>query len=41
MGEGNNQEAIGYLRRFIELAPDDPETPSAKDLVAYLSQNES
>jgi tetratricopeptide (TPR) repeat protein len=41
MGEGNNQEAISYLQRFIELAPEDPEAPSARDLVAYLSKNES
>ena len=40
MGEGNNQEAISYLERFIELAPDDPEAPSARDLVTYLSENQ-
>ena len=41
MGEGDNQEAISYLERFIQLAPDDPEAPSAKDLVAYLRENQS
>jgi len=41
MGEGNNQEAISYLERFIQLAPDDPEAPSARDLVTYLSENQS
>jgi Tfp pilus assembly protein PilF len=41
MGEGDNQEAISYLERFIQLAPDDPEAPSAKDLVAYLRENPS
>ena len=41
MGEGNNQEAISYLERFIQLAPDDPEAPSAQDLVTYLSENQS
>jgi tetratricopeptide (TPR) repeat protein len=41
MGEGGNQEAIGYLERFIQLAPDDPEVPSARDLVTYLSKNQS
>ena len=40
MGEGNNQEAISYLERFIQLAPDDPEAPSARDLVTYLSENQ-
>jgi tetratricopeptide (TPR) repeat protein len=41
MGEGNNQEAIGYLERFIQLAPDDPEAPSARDLITYLRENQS
>ena len=41
MGEGDNQEAISYLERFIELAPEDPEAPSAQDLVAYLRENQS
>jgi Tfp pilus assembly protein PilF len=40
MGEGDNETAISYLERFIQLAPDDPETPSAKDLVEYLRQGE-
>ena len=41
MGEGDNQEAISYLERFIQLAPDDPETHSARDLVEYLSKSDS
>jgi len=41
MGEGTNDEAITYLNRFIELAPDDPEAPSARELVRYLSENPS
>ena len=40
MGEGDNQEAISYLERFIQLAPDDPEAPSAQDLVSYLKENQ-
>jgi len=40
MGEGTNEEAITYLNRFIELAPNDPEAPSAKELVTYLSENQ-
>ncbi len=41
MGEGDNQEAISYLERFIQLAPEDPEIPSARDLVKYLSESGS
>jgi tetratricopeptide (TPR) repeat protein len=41
MGEGDNEEAIGYLDRFIQLAPDDPEAPSARDLIEYLRQGGS
>lgn len=41
MGEGNNEESVTYLNRFIELAPDDPEASSAKELVTYLSENPS
>jgi len=40
MGDGDNQEAISYLERFIQLAPDDPEAPSAQDLITYLSENQ-
>jgi tetratricopeptide (TPR) repeat protein len=40
MGEEDNREAISYLERFIQLAPDDPEAPSARDLVEYLSKNQ-
>ena len=39
MGDGNNEEAIPYLERFVALAPDDPEAPSAKDLIEYLKNN--
>jgi tetratricopeptide (TPR) repeat protein len=41
MDEGDKEEAIRYLERFIQLAPNDPETPSARDLVAYLKKGES
>jgi Tfp pilus assembly protein PilF len=41
MGEGANDEAIVYLNRFVELAPDDPEAPSARELATYLSENPS
>ena len=38
VGEGANDEAKKHLERFVQLAPDDPEAPSARDLVKYLSQ---
>lgn len=41
MGEGDNEEAISYLERFVQLAPDDPEAPSATELVKYLRENPS
>jgi tetratricopeptide (TPR) repeat protein len=38
VGEGTNDEAKKHLERFVQLAPDDPEAPSARDLIKYLSQ---
>lgn len=37
LGEENNEQAIRYLRRFVELAPDDPEAANATEILAYLS----
>ena len=37
--KGANQEAIHHLERFVELAPDDPEAPTAQDILAYLKQS--
>jgi len=39
VGEGANDEAKKHLERFVQLAPDDPEAPSARDLIKYLSQS--
>ena len=38
VGESANDEAKKHLERFVQLAPDDPEAPSARDLIKYLSQ---
>jgi len=34
--EGDNAKAKEHLERFLELAPDDPEAPSARDILQYL-----
>jgi tetratricopeptide (TPR) repeat protein len=39
LGEGANAEAKQHLERFVQLAPDDPEAPSARDLIEYLSKS--
>lgn len=33
---GDNASAKAHLQKFIELAPDDPEAPTAKDMLTYL-----
>ena len=33
-----NEEAKGYLARFVELAPEDPDAATATELVSFLSQ---
>lgn len=35
--EGEKEEAIRHLQRFVELAPNDPEAGSAAELVRFLS----
>ncbi len=37
LGEQDNEQAIRYLKRFVELAPDDPEAANATEILAYLS----
>jgi tetratricopeptide (TPR) repeat protein len=37
LGEEDNEQAIRYLKRFVELAPDDPEAANATEILAYLS----
>lgn len=41
VSDGVNDKAIAHLERFHQLAPDDPEAPSATDLVTYLRENPS
>jgi tetratricopeptide (TPR) repeat protein len=36
IGEGANDKAKEQLARFIELAPEDPEAATAKEMMAYL-----
>ncbi len=36
VSSGNSAEAKTHLNRFMELAPDDPEAPVAKEMLAYL-----
>ncbi len=37
VSEGINAEAITHLKRFLELAPDDPEAATASQLLSFLS----
>ena len=37
LGEEDNEQAIRYLQRFVELAPDDPEAANAVEILAYLT----
>jgi len=37
VGEGANEEAKSHLKRFLQLAPDDPEAATAGELVRFLS----
>ncbi len=37
VGESANDEAQKHLERFVQLAPDDPDAATAKELVAFLS----
>jgi tetratricopeptide (TPR) repeat protein len=33
---GDNAKAKQFLSRFLELAPDDPEAPAAREMIGYL-----
>jgi len=37
VNNGRNDEAKPHLERFLELAPEDPEAPSARELLQYIS----
>lgn len=39
LGESNNAEVKKHLERFLELAPDSPDVPSAKDILSYIENN--
>ncbi len=39
LGEDAKEETIQHLERFLELAPDDPDAPAAKDILAYLASS--
>jgi tetratricopeptide (TPR) repeat protein len=39
VNEGRNEEAKNHLEQFIALAPDDPEAPTARELLEYLNQS--
>jgi Tfp pilus assembly protein PilF len=38
VGEGATTEARGHLERFLQLAPNDPEAHSARDMLKYLGK---
>lgn len=37
VNRGENQRAMSHLRKFVAIAPDDPEAATAQDLLSYLS----
>ncbi len=37
VGTGNNAAAKEHLQKFLEMAPDDPEATTARDMIAYLN----
>jgi len=38
VGQGAKEEAKGHLERFLQLAPNDPEAPAAREMLKYLSK---
>jgi regulator of sirC expression with transglutaminase-like and TPR domain len=36
--QGDNAGARQHFERFIELAPDDPEVATAREMLSYLKQ---
>jgi tetratricopeptide (TPR) repeat protein len=38
VNEANNAKAAEHLQKFIELAPDDPDAATAKEMLQYLKQ---
>jgi hypothetical protein len=39
MREGAKPEARSHLERFLALAPNDPESATARDVLKYLQQH--
>jgi tetratricopeptide (TPR) repeat protein len=39
VGEGANDKAKHHLERFVQLAPDDPEAATARELIAFLGDS--
>lgn len=39
IGEGNKAEATTHLQRFLELAPNDPDAGSVREMLAHLAKN--
>ncbi len=37
VGAGNNSQAKVHLQKFIDLAPEDPEAPTAKEMLGFLN----
>ncbi|MDA8019690.1 MAG: tetratricopeptide repeat protein [Thermoanaerobaculia bacterium] len=36
ISSGNNAEAKAALQKFLEMAPDDPEAPTAREMLSYI-----
>ncbi len=39
IAESNNAEAVSHLQRFLQLAPNDPEAASVREMLAHLSKS--
>ncbi len=39
LGEGANEETREHLEMFLALAPDDPDAPSAQEILSYLGNS--
>lgn len=39
IGEGSKDEATQHLERFLQLAPNDPEAPAVREMLAHLSKS--
>jgi Tfp pilus assembly protein PilF len=39
LGEGENEKTKEHLERFLALTPDDPDAPSAQEILSYIGSN--